>query len=306
MVVRTPRSGTDTFRKMSTLFGDLTEEELRAQSEAFGDFEFKREILNEGGDLSTEAIRDSEFEPILFEDDTNFNLLGFTIPEETRQLSRERDAAGDTGIVDRSVDKRQEIFEEANIPIDEGRASIQAAMDRDEPTIFTIGTEGNNPEVLSHEVRHAAFDIIENTKNGTLDTARRNKALAFMKKNIPNTAGEETFNRQFDMYRDRDGSSFSGAAREVIVNASNRAINTNKGLTIEKMKEIGKKEIDRQLDVVKKNSEKFANLEAAAQVMKGNPSPKGLTWKEFYLKQYLARQTNVKKRSLILLEGMFK
>ena len=304
---------------MPNLFGDLTEEELRLQSEQFGNFEYEADQVARGGPTVEAGLDANRVRSIMFNDqgrdsDLNFNLKGYTIPSELREIARQEAAAGNTPVLaddretvlDASLRKKKEVFDEAGYSLEERTELVKEAIESEEPTIFTIGSDGSGGDVAAHEFRHAAWDILQNTSPDDIDDPVRKKALSYIKNNIPTgynrklgMSNEEDWNRKFDVFRGRDGVMLATDARNSIVDEYNNRINQNKGWSAEEMTEFGYKAIDKRLAEVHKDAEKFAKMEAATKVLKwGNKNkPDGRSWQEYYMKLYLQRKTHMIKNA---------
>ena len=297
------------------LLNELTPEELLQnsqyeQSVEFGRSEFRQEVAPVIGPLGQSILEDTEFKALSFrEEDTpeDLGLLGFTSPQDLRAFHREEEAAGGTilqgdpeTVLERSVRRKGDIFRAAGR---DPQKELKAALDAENPTVFTIGVEGNTPDIQAHEARHVVFDVLENTKNGVLGTELQNKALAYLKKNIPSSdKKEEGFNRLFDAYRSTNGLVLALEAREDTA----EAFTGKKDATSEELLEFGRDAILKMARESSAQAEKFSKMEGAAQIMKGVPAPKGTTWQEFYFKLYLQRKSGAIQGASRELDRMLK
>ena len=268
----------------------LTASELQENADyessvELGDVEFEAEISPELGSFGESLLKAESAIPVL--DAPQTNLLGTTY---TRG-SREKFQAA-------SPEKKQELIDKQITQIgvafgDEAKAGkqIKESLSRKESSFFTFGELGNVPSTQAHEIRHMAIDAIRNISSvrGEEPTGKRALALKYMKNNIPSRDDEETWNLQFDNYRSRDKDLF----KDLLVNTFYTDSSFKKGDTLLD-RETFDKAVRLTSRMIGKNSEKFATLEAAAQVYEGQPQPKGSTWKEFYLKQFLGRQRGLK------------
>lgn len=297
------------------LLDQLTPEELLQnsqyeQSVEFGEGEFRQEVASAIGPLGQGGtLAETEFKTIGFkgDDPEDLGLLGFTSPQDLRAFHREEEAAGGTilqgdpeTVLERSVRRKGDIFRAAGR---DPQKELKAALDAENPTVFTIGVEGNTPDIQAHEARHVVFDVLENTKNGVLGTELQNKALAYLKKNIPSSdKKEEGFNRLFDAYRSTNGLVLALEAREDTA----EAFTGKKDATSEELLEFGRDAILKMSRESSAQAEKFSKMEGAAQIMKGVPAPKGTTWQEFYFKLYLQRKSGAIQGASRELDRMLK
>ena len=279
---------------MPNLYGDLTEEELRSQSEQFGDMEWEAEVASEMGPFGESEVVASRARNVPYpKDQPDYNLSGVYFPEESREEYREGELAQEAdeeykGRLDRTIGKYEPVFTAGGL---DAEKEIRGQLSEEEPSFFMFGAEGNDRGTAAHELRHIALESIRKIPRikgevGQLldsETKKKRIALDYLKNNIPSRGSEEKFNHDFDAYRN---TSVEDAWRTIKVEfQENGEVGTS--LADPDVFKTTKARVQKK---VHKTAEKFSNMEAAAQTYEGIPPPKNTTWKEHYLKLFEGRQ----------------
>lgn len=258
----------------------MTVEERAAydQSVALGDSEFETNVVETLGPLGREYVDADKANTILYKEEPK-ELAGTQLGMHVQKELRDDYQEGRRETFDYVVDKPalKKAFGRAGLdPAEE----LEPVFNTDDASIFTFGAAGASPATQSHEFRHLAIDAFKNIPLSSIKgDSKKAKALRYIQKNMPSDATDERWNRQFDMYR--------GVRPEFLYDEVSHEMQKSKYKG--SIYEVLNPALDAVVKRFKSRGEKFAKLEAAAQVYEGVPAPKGTTWAEHYFKQFLVR-----------------
>lgn len=273
---------------MPNLFGELTEEELRSQSENFGDMEFEAEVAAAQGPFGESEISADRMTAVLYpQRDLVPSLRGAAINNSTLQILK-------------GSDEQKKHLAKSIDPLmgDSGYTAaglVDETVERDDASVFTFGAKNTTPRVQSHEVRHLVIDTFRNLKlpdvkmpegvTGLFKKLSKEqemyKAKKFLKESMPSDRDEENWNRAFDRYRTEDPM----VLIEDVIQRHNKA---KKGTSL-KDKKVFNDYMETTLFYHDRDAKKFAEIEAASQILEGQPAPKG-GWEMHYLNEFKKRR----------------
>lgn len=274
------------------LFDGKSEEELRQMSEDFGDAEFEAEVASTLGPLGETELDANRHTTVLYPK----HITDQNLTPTTRGMAVDTYATDDL-IEDKGA--QRELARDLSGLVSHGtghnaKDMVKKAVEADDASVFTFGAENATPYVQSHEVRHIVIESLRNAEvSETAEPTEKTKALKFLKESMPSQRSEESWNRAFDKYRTEDPD-------VIITEMVKVARGKNKMLQIKgkepkyihKDKKFYKDVLSDVFLFMKLKEKEFAKIEAAAQILEGQPEPKG-GWTKFYMKKAKQRRNGL-------------